>query len=101
MTDSDLISDFTRLIEGEGEFHLQVAIVKWAGAHKPTLVWTTYRRWKRPPTPERVAVAQQKALTVPRYFRTCEMCGERNNAGHMDDRRVCQFCAERHLGIVY
>ena len=101
VTDTDLLADFTRLVEAEGEFCLQVAVVTWPGPSRPTVVWTTFRRWKRPPTPERLAAAQQKALTVPRYFRICEMCGERNNAGHMHDRRVCQSCAERHLGVVY
>ena len=89
------------MAEVEGEIHLQVAVVDWLDPGSPALVWKTFRRWKKWPTPERLASAQQKALAVPRYFRFCQRCGERNNAGHMHDRKTCQTCAEKHLGVVY
>ena len=101
VTDATLIADFTRTVGVDGEVHLQVAVVKWPEPHEPTLAWTSIRRWKQPPTPERLAAARQKALSMPRYFRVCQRCGERNNVGHMDDREICQTCAERHLGVVY
>jgi len=101
MMDADLIADFMRTVEMDGEIHLQVAVVDWPQPGSPTLVWKAFRRWKRWPTPERLAAAQQKALTAPRYFRVCQRCGERNNVGHMHDRKTCQSCAYRYLGVVY
>ena len=78
-----------------------VAIVKWEGPHTPSLDWTTFRRWKREPTEERLQKAQAAALARPRFFRTCSICHELNNAGHMHDDHICQGCAERHLGVVH
>ena len=101
VTDATLIADFTRIVIVEGEIDLQVAVVQWPGPHEPALVWKTFRRWKRPPTPERLAAAQQKALMSRRFFRVCQRCGERNSIGHMHSRKTCQSCAERHLAIVY
>jgi NADH pyrophosphatase NudC (nudix superfamily) len=101
VTDAELIADFTRMVEVDGEIRLEVAVVDWPQPHTPTMVWKTFRYWKKPPTPERLAAAQQKALTMRRFFRVCQRCGERNNAGHMHDRRICQTCAEKHLGVVY
>ena len=101
MNDAELIADFTRTVGLDGGVHLQVAVVKWPEPHQPTLAWTTIRRWKQPPSPERLAAARQKALTMPRYFRVCQRCGERKNVGHMHNRDTCQCCAERHLGVVY
>ena len=101
VTDATLIADFTRTVGVDGEVHLQVAVVKWSEPHEPTLAWRTIRCWKTPPTPERLAAAQQKALMSPRYFRVCQRCGERKNVGHMHNRRTCQSCAEEHLDLVY
>ena len=101
VTDAELIADFTRIVSVDGEIHLQVAVVQWPGPHEPRLEWTTFRRWKKPPTSQRLADAHQKALMAHRNFRVCQRCGERKNVGHMHNRRTCQSCAERHLGVVY
>ena len=101
MIDAELIADFTRIVSVNGEVYLQVAVVEWEGSHTPTLVWKTIRRWKRPPTPERLAAAQHKALMAHRNFRVCQRCGERKNVGQMHGHEVCQTCAEKHLGVVY
>lgn len=101
MNDDDLIADFIRSVSVDGETYLQVGVVRWSGPHEPEMAWTTVRRWKRPPTPERLDAAHRKALLSRRYFRVCQMCGERSNVGHMHDGKTCQSCAERHLGVVY
>lgn len=101
VTNAELVAEFMRICETNVETVLQVAIVKWSGPHEPMLAWTTFRRWKRPPTPERLAAAQQKALTMGQCFRVCQRCGERKNVGHMHNRLTCQTCAERHLAVVY
>ena len=101
VTAAALIVDFTRIARVDGEIHLQVAVIRWPEPHEPTLEWTTFRRWKKPPTSQRLADAQQKALMAHRYFRVCQRCGERKNVGHMHDGTVCQSCAAMSLGIVY
>jgi hypothetical protein len=101
VTDAELIADFTRIVDVDGGVHLQAAVVGWPEPHSPTLVWTTFRHWKKPPTAARLSAAQQKALMSPRYFRVCQRCGERNNAGHMADHEICQSCAYQYLGVVY
>ena len=77
------------------------AVVGWDGPERPIMNWITLRRWKRLPTSKRLTAAQRKALGTSRFFRTYQLCGERNNSGHMHDRSVCQSCAEEYLGVVY
>lgn len=101
MNDAKLIADFTRTAEVDGEIHLQVAVVDWPDPGSPALVWKTFRHWKKPPTPERLAAAQQNALMSRQCFRVCQHCGQRNNIGHMHDDAICQTCAESHLAAVY
>jgi hypothetical protein len=101
MIDAEHIADFMRLQETEDGTRLEVAVVEWDGPASPTLHWKTYRRWRKPPTTDRLIAAQQKALGNSRFFRICQLCGERNNGGHMHDRTTCHSCAERYLGVVY
>ena len=101
VTDAELIADFTRMVEVDGEIRLEVGVIEWPGPHEPALVWKTFRHWKKPPTAERLAAARKQALSSPRYFRVCRRCGTRNSVGHMHDRNTCQSCAEAHLGVVY
>jgi hypothetical protein len=101
MIDAELIADFMRLQETEDGTRLEVAVVEWAGPASPTLHWKTYRRWRKPPTADRLIAAQQKALGTSRYFRICQHCGERVNASHMDDNITCQSCSERYRGVVH
>jgi hypothetical protein len=100
MRDSELIRDFMRVETTASGTHLEVAAVDWEAPAHPVLHWRTFRRWHRPPSPERIVAAQDKALQQPRFFRVCELCEERNNPGHMHDRRTCQGCAQARLGVV-
>ena len=97
----ELISDFTRVIQGDTGWRFEVAIVDWPRPHDPFLVWHAFRRWKRAPSDKRIAAAQAAALASKRFFRRCERCGEVHNRGHMHDRTICQGCAEQCLGVVY
>ncbi|ABA56529.1 hypothetical protein Noc_A0016 (plasmid) [Nitrosococcus oceani ATCC 19707] len=103
MTDDELISEFTRLAERDGKTVLEVGVVTWGGAHShsPELSWKAFRQWSRPPTNERLAAAQMKALETSRFFRVCRHCKERVNAGHMLDQEICQSCAEKELGVTF
>jgi hypothetical protein len=101
MNDVELIADFMRLAEADGKMVLEVGVVEWVGPHEPEVKWKAFRQWSKPPTAERLAAAQKKALETTRFFRVCEICNERHNTGHMMDRETCQSCAEKHLGIVF
>ena len=90
-----------RVIESEGQWCFQVAVVIWPTPHTPELRWTTFRKWKRPPAEPQIARAQAAARINTRFFRTCSLCGELHNVGHMHGPDICQSCAEQHLGVVY
>ncbi len=103
--ESALIDEFIRLRADGGGVVLEVAMVCWRGSHEPYLEWHPFRRWKRPPTLERVANAKRRALASRRFFRVCEFCGLRFAAGqmsgfaildHPNDPRcdMCHGCAE-------
>lgn len=78
-----------------------VGRVKWHGPHRPSMYFTPFRSWKKPPTPSMLARARQAALHNTRFFRVCIYCKQTTNVGHMDDARTCQGCASRYLGVVY
>ena len=98
-TDAELLADFSRLVERNSEHHLQIAVVHWDG-QEPCLAWKTARRWKRLPSAERLASAQQTVLNTPRFFRVCRECKQRVNAGHLDGD-ICHGCMTRVWGVVF
>ena len=98
---SDKLADFFRCVENAGRWEFQVGIVTWDGPHTPEIKWKTYRTWMTPPNEKRLQKARSAAIAKPRFFRTCTRCGELKNTGHMLDKQICQFCAERHFGVVY
>jgi len=99
--DEALREHFMRLREVDGVPTLEVGIVEWPHPHTPELRWEVARRFQAVPSSDELRRAQQSALEDPHFFRTCSMCRERQNAGHMHSRRVCQGCAEKHLGVVH
>ena len=96
----DEIDEYFQCVENAGCWEFHVGVVKWAG-HTPHIEWKTYRSWRTPPTAARLARARASALNEHRLFRTCTLCGELNNAGHMHDRQTCQGCAESYLGVLH
>ena len=99
-----LARDVTNLDDGWTEMQkvdnlwtLQVATVEWRGSHTPYLKWHNYQTWESEPTPEHHSAAKAKALTDPRYFRTCKKCSNLQNIGHMHDKTTCQGCS----GVIY
>lgn len=96
----DEYDEYLQCIEGAYGWEYQVARVWWVG-HEPEIRWKTYRRWHSQPDGARLARTKAAALANPRFFRTCSLCGEVNNAGHMHKKEVCQGCARQQLGVVY
>lgn len=100
-TDVQLIENYMRVVESLDGYALEVGIVGWEGPHRPYMVWKVFRKWRHPPSAQRLAVAQQKALQEPRFFKKCQSCYIRNNVGHILDSCICHSCAERDLGMVF
>ncbi|MEP2774437.1 MAG: hypothetical protein ABJQ29_15585 [Luteolibacter sp.] len=94
-------ADFFRCEETSEGWSFQVCVVRWDHPSTPSSEWIPFRKWKTAPDPQRLEKARNAALSRPRFFRTCSMCHELNNAGHMHDLKICQSCAEQHLGVCY
>jgi hypothetical protein len=98
---SDELDDYFRCVANLEGWTFDVGLIRWSGPHTPTLEWVTYRRWKTLPTEARLQRARDAALRNHAFFRTCELCHEITNIGHMHNRTVCQGCAESKLGVVH
>lgn len=96
----DEYDEYFQCIEGAEGWEYQVGRVWWVG-HEPETRWITYRRWRSQPDETRLARAKAAALADPRFFRTCSLCWELNNAGHMHNKEVCQSCAGQQMGVVH
>jgi hypothetical protein len=102
-TDQLLNRFFRRRQTVKGKVTLQVAIIQWRGSHDPYAEWHDLAEFETssPQFEERIQAAKLACLNDPRFFRSCEMCHELCNSGHMHDSKICQGCAGRHLGIRY
>lgn len=104
-TDSDgdaaLIADEMRVVQEHGRTLLQIARIEWPSPSEPSVRWITWRSWIKVPSSARLAAAQARALRTPRFFRVCQSCYQRQNAGHMYDTDLCQSCASTELGVVF
>ena len=95
------LTDYFRCVETEGTWTFDVGLVRWLSPYEPSMHWQPFRRWKTPPGKARLQRARTAAMRDRRFYRTCEHCHEVCNAGHMHDRKTCQGCAERYLGVVH
>ena len=94
-----LVDEFTRITSSPDGFIVGVRLIEWSGPHTPVDRWIDLPElWRSLAEAE---AARDTAIGDPRYFGTCERCGERQPRGWMHDRRTCQPCAERHLGVVH
>jgi hypothetical protein len=81
--------------------------VRWDGPHTPVVYreWLATLHWKNLPASELTAMLLQlisKASELRRArYRKCDRCAELNPPEWMHDKKTCQSCAERHLGVVY
>ena len=95
------LDDYFRCVKNGPGWEFQVGVVTWPEVSTPALVWKTFRRWKTQPDASRTLRAQTAAMRQPRFFRTCSLCHEIINAGHMFDAETCQSCATSEFGVVY
>ena len=96
----DELDEYFQCVENADRWEFQVGVVKWTG-HTPHLAWQTYQSWRTQPNAARLARARASAINEPRFFRTCTLCREIHNAGHMHDQETCQGCAESYLGVLH
>lgn len=97
----DELAHFFRCKETAEGWSFQVCVVRWPHPSTPESGWVSFRKWKTAPDANRLKKARTAALSRPRFFRTCSVCHELANAGHMHDLQTCQSCAEQHLGVCY
>jgi hypothetical protein len=101
--DEEILSELAQFVEidrsRDGRVVVSVATVHWDGPGTPILRWTEYDTEFAPGAGD--DHIHQTVLQDRRFFRRCSRCGELNNVGHMHSARICQGCAERHLGVVY
>lgn len=84
----DLRADYCGVVTTKAGTVLQVGVVMWSSPADPEIRWKDFRRWRKPPSEERLKAAQDLALGDPRFFRWCRFCERLNNAGHMHDGDV-------------
>jgi hypothetical protein len=99
--DDEILTEFTRIGEGDSEVIIQVLVITWPQPHMPRSVWTAAARL--PAYMDRAAVEQHRRKLLDRsdLFGICTRCSERKPAGWMHDRHVCRSCAERTMRAVY
>ena len=98
MTDDEIKLEFIRL-SPDGS-HLQVKTISWNG-HVPTDAWIDYDPISEDASPTNVDAAMNKALADTRYFSRCQKCQTLKPDGWMHDSKICQGCAQQHLGVAY
>jgi hypothetical protein len=80
--------------------------VEWPHPSSPRTVLRDVRHVIPDEDSAKVAATLHDAVAMARALRgaavcVCDVCGAECVPGHMHDRRVCQGCAERHLGVVH
>lgn len=95
------LAHFFRCVETAEGWSFDVDVICWPHPSSPESGWIPFRKWKTAPDAARLQKARTAALGDPRFFRTCSMCHELNNVGHMHDLKTCQSCAVKYLGVCY
>lgn len=102
MKDEELLMEF--VLE---RFYYDEAIVffvcqiRWEGPHTPVQEWVPVSVLPAMSSPVEIEKAKRALLKRRRFFKVCDVCGERKPDGWMHDNELCQSCAERELGVVY
>ena len=84
-----------------GQWVFEVATLAWTHPHEPRREWHLFDHWAEEPHREDKRQAESVALQDRRFFKTCTMCNELTNVGHMHNSKVCDGCAEEYLGVMH
>jgi hypothetical protein len=101
MKDEELLMEFVRKRYDDEVIVFFVCRIVWDGQHTPVKEWVPVSVLPVMSSPAEIEKAKRALLKRRRFFKVCEMCGERKPDGWMHDNEVCQSCAERELGVVY
>ncbi|MGR5067220.1 hypothetical protein [Vibrio alfacsensis] len=91
------IRDHIRVTRTALGITIKVLTIDWDEPHTPVGKWITL---KELPLDCKIEVEYAKVLRS-KHFGFCDYCFTYNNTGHMFEKRMCQSCASRHLGVVY
>jgi hypothetical protein len=83
-----------------GGTRVYVRSIRWLNPHTPHAEWVMWRQYGIDEIPDRGDAAAE-LLRDPRFFGSCDACGERKPRGWMHSATLCQTCAQLKHGVVY
>lgn len=101
MNNDQLIQQFTRVKATPNGLRVECQVISWPHPHRPRSRWVKVETLAATTSAEEIIAARLHLLQVARFFGVCQMCRERQPKGWMHSERVCQSCAEAHLGVLY
>jgi hypothetical protein len=101
MNDRELRKEFIRIEKTQNEVQILVHEIRWEGPHTPIHTWAVGKSLPATASEAEIEEATARILEDPRYFLTCNECGERKPHGWMHDGRICQECAVTNHGVVH
>lgn len=99
-TDDQRRAEFIGIERQAGAVHMRVMIT-WEGLHTSSSRWVAGTELPNQAPVAGVEATVGALLDDPRCFGTWAICRQRQPVGWMHPDRVCQQCAERHLGVVH
>lgn len=101
LTDDQLMEMFIRVVDTPKGTRLECKTIYWPDAATPASRWVAAMTFPKSMSGDFIENARRGLLLAPRFFGVCKMCHERNPVGWMQEKDLCQGCAERHLGYIY
>lgn len=72
---------------------LFVCKIHWDGPHNPVCNWVKIAEYPANPDPLLIQKEIRRVLKLRTYFRSCDLCGEKNPVGWMEGS-TCHSCME-------
>lgn len=101
MKDEELLMEFVRERFYDEAIVFFVCQIRWKEPHTPVEEWVPVSVLPVMSSPVEIEKARRALLKRRRFFKVCDVCGERKPDGWMHGNELCQSCAERELGVVY
>jgi hypothetical protein len=98
----EYLNDFIRIRKTESGYVVDVYVVEWRGAHRPTKVIADSFHFSGL-SPRKI---KSTMWSNQKYFRVCSQCNQLLNIGHLhvnfdQGKDVCHSCAERYYQIIH